>query len=107
MLLAWAAVAAGVIIYFGSRVDLGSDRIDRAAAATAGAGAGAYIGSIVVAPPGRRCWEMKLDNRTGRIWPKGYVACEAVAGLYSEVAQRSASRTARMHAIGDAFRTGN
>jgi len=62
-----------------------------------------YTGSIIIVPTvGDFCWQRMLDNRTGKMWEKGYVNCyEAVTR--SEKDARSGMSAARMDAIGKAF----
>jgi hypothetical protein len=45
-----------------------------------------YSGSIFVVPErGERCWEFGIDNRTGKMWDKGFVNCyEAVSRAVAE-----------------------
>jgi hypothetical protein len=53
--------------------------------------------------PGRGdlCWQRTIDNRTGKMWDKGYVNCyEAVA---QEKDPRVGMSSARINAIGKAF----
>lgn len=64
-----------------------------------------YAGSIIVVPErGDRCLERGIDNRTGKMWDKGFVNCDEVAKKLSEEKQRSSLSDVRMHAIGKAFR---
>ena len=62
-----------------------------------------YTGSIVIVPGrGDLCWQRIIDNRTGKMWDKGYVNCyEAVAP--PEKDQRGGMSSARINAIGKAF----
>ena len=62
-----------------------------------------YTGSIVIVPGrGDFCWQRIIDNRTGKMWDKGYVNCyEAVAP--QEKDQRGGMSSARINAIGKAF----
>jgi hypothetical protein len=66
-----------------------------------------YTGSLILVPPrGENCRQMMLDNRTGRMWDKGYVNCyEAVSR--SDKDQRGGMSTLRMNAIGKAFNRRN
>jgi hypothetical protein len=65
-----------------------------------------YTGSIVIVPArGDYCWQRMIDNRTGKMWDKGYVNCyEAVAP--QEKDQRVGMSSLRMNAIGKAFNRG-
>jgi hypothetical protein len=39
-----------------------------------------YTGSIRITPTGGgQCWERKFDNRSGKMWGKGFLNCEKVA----------------------------
>jgi hypothetical protein len=62
-----------------------------------------YNGSIVIVPArGDFCWQRMIDNRTGKMWDKGYVNCyEAISPLEKD--QRVGMSSARMNAIGKAF----
>jgi len=63
-------------------------------------------GSIIIVPMGgEQCWQRMIDNRTGKMWDKGYVNCyEAIA--QSEKDQRVGMSSLRMNAIGKAFNRG-
>jgi hypothetical protein len=62
-----------------------------------------YTGSIVIVPTsGDHCWQRMIDNRTGKMWDKGYVNCDdAVSPLEKD--QRAGMSSLRMNAIGKAF----
>jgi hypothetical protein len=62
-----------------------------------------YTGSIVLVPArGDFCWQRMIDNRTGKMWDKGYVNCyEAVSPMEKD--QRVGMSSARINAIGRAF----
>jgi hypothetical protein len=62
-----------------------------------------YTGSIIFVPTrGEDCQEIRLDNRTGKMWDKGAVNCtEAVSR--SEREQLGGMSSLRMDAIGKAF----
>jgi len=66
-----------------------------------------YRGSIVIVPArGEFCRQRMIDNRTGKMWDKGYVNCyEAVAPLEKD--QRVGMSSLRMNAIGKAFNHSN
>jgi hypothetical protein len=66
-----------------------------------------YTGAIIIVPTGgETCWQRMLDNRTGKMWDKGYVNCyEAVSPLEKD--QRVGMSSLRMNAIGKAFNRGN
>jgi hypothetical protein len=65
-----------------------------------------YTGSIIIVPAGGdNCWQRMIDNRTGKMWDKGYVNCyEAVTPLEKD--QRVGMSALRMNAIGKAFNRG-
>jgi len=65
-----------------------------------------YTGSIIIVPAGsENCWQRMIDNRTGKMWDKGYVNCyEAVSPLDKD--QRVGMSSLRMNAIGKAFNHG-
>jgi hypothetical protein len=62
-----------------------------------------YTGAIVIVPArGDYCWQRMIDNRTGKMWDKGYVNCyEAVSPMEKD--QRVGMSSARINAIGRAF----
>lgn len=67
-----------------------------------------YSGSIFVVPErGERCWELGLDNRTGKMWDKGFVNCyEAVSRPGAD--KKSAGMSAeRLRAISKTFHLGD
>jgi hypothetical protein len=66
-----------------------------------------YSGSIIVVPErGERCWEFGLDNRTGKMWDKGFVNCY-VAVSRPGVDKKSAGMSAeRLRAISKTFQLG-
>ncbi len=66
-----------------------------------------YTGAVIMVPTsGDNCWQRMLDNRTGKMWDKGYVNCyEAVSPLEKD--QRVGMSSLRMNAIGKAFHGGN
>ena len=109
VLLVWAAAAAGLFAYFGALDATPAKPTAPLAQIAKGADSGKankiYIGSIVAVPPrGNSCWEMKIDNRTGRLWSNGYVACDRVAGAFADFMRVRSARSARLSAIGQAFR---
>lgn len=64
-----------------------------------------YTGAIVVVPEqGNRCWQMMLDNRTGRMWEGGYMDCDAYVDALADT-RRTGGSTQRMNEIGAAFRS--
>jgi hypothetical protein len=64
-----------------------------------------YTGSIIVEPLyGDRCWQMKIDNRTGRMWETGYVSCYSAIGELAKDKKRGPISAVRIKSIMDAFR---
>jgi hypothetical protein len=64
-----------------------------------------YTGSIIVVPPrGDQCWQMMLDNRTGRMWENGYVNCYTAVRQLAETKRSGAISSIRIQSISDAFR---
>lgn len=64
-----------------------------------------YTGSIVVVPPrGDQCWQMMLDNRTGRMWENGYVDCYRAVRELAENKRSGAISSIRIQSISNAFR---
>ena len=63
-----------------------------------------YTGSIIIVPMGgEKCWQRIIDNRTGKMWDKGYVNCyEAVT--QNEKDQRVGMSSLRMNFPGDTSR---
>jgi tRNA A37 N6-isopentenylltransferase MiaA len=60
-----------------------------------------YMGSIVIAPDRGDC-RQRIDNRTGKMWDKGYVNCyEAITA--QERDQRVGMSSAWINAIGKVF----
>ncbi len=101
MLLAWAAFGTAAVLYF-------SVTAQRAGPAPAGptlSDAALFTGSIVVVPrSGHDCWKMMLDNRTGRMWEDGYLACDLALGVPAEKRADEGKRAGRLQAIGASFR---
>ena len=64
-----------------------------------------YTGSIIIVPPrGNQCWQMMLDNRTGRMWENGYVDCYVAVRELAENKRSGTISTIRIRSIMDAFR---
>lgn len=62
-----------------------------------------YTGSIVIVPTnGDHCWQRMIDNRTGKMWDKGYVNCDEAVSP-QEKDQRTGMSSLRLNAIGKAF----
>jgi hypothetical protein len=67
-----------------------------------------YTGSIIVVPPrGDQCWQMMLDNRTGRMWENGYVNCYVAVRQLADNKRSGAISSIRIQSISDAFRGEN
>jgi hypothetical protein len=106
VMLVWFGFAATVLIYFNDWRPSGWSalRPEAPALKPKRSEAEIYTGSIIIVPPGSdKCWELKLDNRTGRMWEKGYVNCYEAASP-PEKDPSSAISSKRINAIGNAFR---
>jgi hypothetical protein len=57
-----------------------------------------------VQPRGNQCWQMMLDNRTGRMWENGYVDCYAAVRQLAENKSNGPISSVRIESISDAFR---
>ncbi|HZP71183.1 MAG TPA: hypothetical protein VFB29_14675 [Pseudolabrys sp.] len=104
VLLVWLAFGAVLLIYSNDWHPSGWTTLRRGADIKPPASIGErYTGALIIVPPrGENCRQLMLDNRTGRMWEKGYVNCyEAVTR--SEKEQRGGMSTLRMNAIGKAF----
>ena len=107
VLLVWAAFAASLVFYFG-----GGTLLQQATAVAPPAGGVAvaaadkiYTGSIRVIPPyGGKCWQMLLDNRTGRMWGYSELDCKVLLQLLAERRRHGLADKGRMGAISSAFR---
>ena len=107
IMLVWFAAAATALIYFNDWRPSGwsamrpEAKVEKPKQPTE---AEIYTGSIIIVPPGgEKCWELQIDNRTGRMWEKGYVNCYEAASP-PEKNPNSAISSQRMNAIGNAFR---
>jgi len=107
LLLVWLGFSFTLLIYFNDWRPSGWSalRHDSAAVKPQRNEAEVYTGSVIIVPTrGENCWQLMLDNRTGKMWEKGYVNCyEAVSRPDRE---RSGLSTVRMNAIGKAFNGG-
>ena len=104
VLLVWLAFGAALLIYSYDWHPSGWTTLRRESAVKPPVSAvEQYTGSLILVPPrGENCRQMMLDNRTGRMWDRGYVNCyEAVSR--SDKDQRGGMSTLRMNAIGKAF----
>jgi hypothetical protein len=109
VLFVWVAFAASVLFYFGEWPLVPHSAAAKGKSQNLSGINNAdifYTGSIVLVPEsGERCSVLGLDNRTGRIWDKGFVNC------YDVVAQSAARKKfegmsgERLHAIARTFHT--
>jgi hypothetical protein len=103
VLLVWAAFGTGLFAYFDGSINL-TINLRPPAPAQAVSDDALYTGSIVVVPTrGDRCWQMMLDNRTGRMWESGYMDCDTVVEALTD-SNRTGASAVRLNAIGSAFR---
>ena len=103
VLLVWLAFGAALLIYSNDWHPSGWSALRREAAVKPSAPTiDHHTGSIIIVPPrGDNCRQMMLDNRTGRMWDKGYVNCyEAVSRADKEPGGMS---SLRINSIGRAF----
>jgi len=109
LLLVWLAFGLAILIYSNDWHPSGWSvfKQETAAPKPQRSDAETYTGAIVIVPTrGDYCWQRMLDNRTGKMWDKGYVNCdEAISRAEKE--QRGGMSTLRMNAIGKAFNHGN
>jgi hypothetical protein len=82
VLLVWAAFGASLFYVFDKRIVFRGTAIvlpHRTASARlpqAQSDDEFYTGAVIVVQPcGDRCWQMTLDNRTGRMWENSCVDC--------------------------------
>src|SRR5262245_4516516 len=105
VLLIWLAFGAAILIYSTDWHPSGWTKLRQEAAAPKPpvSMTEQYEGTTIIVPTrGEGCRQMMLDNRTGRMWDKGFVNCyEAVSR--SERDQRGGMSTLRINAIGKAF----
>jgi hypothetical protein len=105
VLFVWLAFGLAIFVYAYDWRPSGWSvlRQQEAAAMPQRRGVEYYTGSIVIVPArGDFCWQRMIDNRTGKMWDKGYVNCyEAVAPMDKD--QRVGMSSARINAIGRAF----
>ena len=102
MLFVWLAFGLAIFLYAYDWRPSGWSvlRQQASAAKPQGRGVEYYTGSIVLVPArGDYCWQRMIDNRTGKMWDKGYVNCyEAVSPMEKD--QRVGMSSARINAIG-------
>jgi len=108
ILLVWVAFGFSVLIYF---IDWSPAR--RAAAVRPEINAAMskingdmlYTGSIIIVPTrGDYCWQRIIDNRTGKMWDKGYVNCDEAVSKSENNDRQGAISVMRLNSIGKAFR---
>jgi hypothetical protein len=64
-----------------------------------------YTGSIVFSPTrGDQCWERMLDNRTGKMWDKGFINCDEVTPQEKAKKMAEGMGAMRMRAFSKVFR---
>jgi hypothetical protein len=104
VLLVWLAFGIALLVYSNDWHPSGWTALRRETAVKPPVSAAEqYTGSIILVPTrGENCWQLMLDNRTGRMWEKGYVNCYEAAPR-SGKDQRGGMSTLRMNAIGKAF----
>jgi hypothetical protein len=104
LLLVWLAFGIAVIVYSNDWHPSGWSALRHEASVTPPqrTNVESYTGSIIIVPTrGDICWQRMLDNRTGKMWDKGYVNCdEAISRAEKE---RGGMSTLPMNAIGKAF----
>jgi hypothetical protein len=113
VLLVWAAFGSSLFYFFnGGIMFQGAASVPPHRAASASAPPPQsqsddeiYTGSVIVVPPrGDKCWQMMLDNRTGRMWENGYVDCYVAVRELAENKRNGAISSVRMQSISNAFR---
>ena len=106
VMLVWLAFGFTLLIYFNDWHPSGWSalRPEAAAPKPKHSDAETYTGSIIIVPPGgQHCQQLMIDNRTGRMWEKGYVNCyEATTPPEKDPSKAISSK--RINAIGNAFR---
>jgi hypothetical protein len=104
VLLVWAAFVVGILLYFIDWSPVQRESTVRPDLHN-GSNEKRYIGSIVVdSARGDMCWERILDNRTGKMWDKGYVKCNSIVSQPSETNPPEGIDIMRMRSVGKAFR---
>jgi hypothetical protein len=108
VLLVWAAFGFSLFFFFSGNIFSGGFTLHGKApepAQQAQSDDEIYTGSIIIVPPrGDQCWQMMLDNRTGRMWENGYVDCYVAVRQLAENKRSGAISTIRIRSIMDAFR---
>ena len=109
VLLVWLAFGFAILIYSNDWHPSGWSALRNEAATKPPqpAHVESYTGSIIIVPTrGDFCWQRMLDNRTGKMWDKGYVNCDEALSR-AEKDARGGMSTARINAIGKAFNRDN
>jgi hypothetical protein len=108
VLLVWAAFGFSLFFFFSGNIFSGGFTLHGKAPGPAQQTQSddeIYTGSIIIVPPrGDQCWQMMLDNRTGRMWENGYVDCYVAVRQLAENKRSGAISTIRIRSIMDAFR---
>jgi hypothetical protein len=111
VLLVWAAFGSSLFYFFNGEIMFhGAAIVPPRGAASAPPPQARneneiYTGSIIVVPPrGDKCWQMMLDNRTGRMWENGYVDCYVAVRELAENKRSGTISSVRIQSISDAFR---
>jgi hypothetical protein len=107
VLLVWAAFSSSLFYFFNGGIMLrGAAPVPPPQAQSqAQSDDEIYTGSIIVVPPsGDQCWQMMLDNRTGRMWENGYVNCDVAVSQFANNKRSGAVSSIRIQSISDAFR---
>jgi hypothetical protein len=109
VLLVWAAFGFSLFYFFGGGIFSGGIMMLRGKAPNPPQQAQSddeiYTGSIIVVPRrGDQCWQMMLDNRTGRMWENGYVNCYVAVRQLADNRRSGAISSIRIQSISDAFR---
>lgn len=104
VLLVWLAFGAALLVYSNDWHPSGWNALRREPAQRPPLSmTDNYTGSIIIVPThGENCWQMMLDNRTGRMWEKGIVNCYQAVPR-SDREQRRGMSSLRINAIGKAF----
>ena len=103
VLLVWAAFSSSLFYFFNGGIPLwGAAAVPPPLVESDDE---IYTGSIIIVPPrGDQCWQMMLDNRTGRMWESGYINCDVVVSQLANNKRRGAVSSIRIQSISDAFR---
>ena len=108
VLLVWAAFGFSLFFFFSGNIFSGGFTLRGKAPGPpqqAQSDDEIYTGSIIIVPPrGDQCWQMMLDNRTGRMWENGYVDCYVAVRQLADNKRSGAISTIRIQSIMDAFR---